>query len=87
MVFIAFALINLSVIRLRFSRPEMHRPFRIPFNIGKVPLPAVLGFLSTSLLMFGVKKEVFIIGIGLTVLGMLFEEFYARKHFIEKHKL
>ncbi|MDO8647300.1 MAG: APC family permease [Candidatus Diapherotrites archaeon] len=79
MLFIAFAIVNLTVIRLRFSEPKMHRPFKIPFNIGRVPIPAVLGFLTSSLLMFGINKDAFIVGLGLVALGIAFEEFHYRK--------
>jgi len=79
MLFIAFALINLTVIKLRFSHPDEKRPFKIPLNIGKIPIPAILGFLTCSLLLFGIKKEVFIVGIALILLGIAFEEFHYRK--------
>jgi APA family basic amino acid/polyamine antiporter len=46
---LAFTLVHLSVLRLRFREPDRDRPFRIPFNVGvrgvAVPLPAVLGLL------------------------------------------
>jgi APA family basic amino acid/polyamine antiporter len=46
---LAFFLVHLSVLRLRFREPDRDRPFRIPFNVpvlGRaVPLPAVAGLL------------------------------------------
>jgi APA family basic amino acid/polyamine antiporter len=40
---LAFTLAHSSVIVLRFREPDRRRPYRIPGNIGRVPVPAVLG--------------------------------------------
>jgi APA family basic amino acid/polyamine antiporter len=44
---LAFTLVHLSVIRLRFREPERDRPYKIPLGVrigrGVVPLPAALG--------------------------------------------
>ncbi|MEX1219939.1 MAG: universal stress protein, partial [Solirubrobacterales bacterium] len=44
---LAITIANLSVIRLRFSRPDAIRPFSIPMSVpfrsGSLPLPAVAG--------------------------------------------
>ena len=46
-VLLAFAAAQAAVIRLRFSEPDLPRPFRTPFNVpirGRdVPVPALLG--------------------------------------------
>ena len=46
-VLLAFTAAQLAVIKLRFSEPERRRPYRVPLNIGRVPLPAVVGALLT----------------------------------------
>ena len=47
-VLLAFTAAQLAVIKLRFSHPEKRRPYRVPLNIGRVPVPAVVGaFLTT----------------------------------------
>jgi len=52
-VLIAFSLVQLAVIRLRYSQPGAFRPYRVPFSIrvfgGELPLPALLGALLTIL--------------------------------------
>ncbi len=68
---LAFFLVNLSVICLRFSKPKEKRAFRIPFSIGKVPLIPVLGALTSLGLLFMLSQEAILYGIGLTVLGGL----------------
>ena len=44
---LAFTLVHLAVIRLRFREPDRDRPYTIPFNLplkrGKLPLTAVAG--------------------------------------------
>jgi APA family basic amino acid/polyamine antiporter len=46
-VLLAFTAAQLAVIKLRFSEPDLQRPFRVPFNVRirgtDVPLPALIG--------------------------------------------
>jgi APA family basic amino acid/polyamine antiporter len=50
-VALAFTAAQLAVIRLRFSEPELRRPYRVPLNVRvrgvEVPLPAVVGSVLT----------------------------------------
>jgi basic amino acid/polyamine antiporter, APA family len=46
-VLLAFTAAQLAVIKLRFSEPGRRRPYRVPLNIGRVPLPSVVGALLT----------------------------------------
>ncbi len=50
-VLLAFTAAQVAVIRLRFTEPELPRPYRTPFGIPfrgtVVPLPSLLGALST----------------------------------------
>jgi APA family basic amino acid/polyamine antiporter len=47
-VLLAFTAAQLAVIRLRMTRPEMRRPFRVPLAIRGVPFPAVFGAACTA---------------------------------------
>ncbi len=51
-VLLAFTAAQLAVIRLRFTAPELARPYRVPWNIRvrgvDVPIPSVIGCLLTS---------------------------------------
>jgi APA family basic amino acid/polyamine antiporter len=47
-VLLAFTAAQLAVIRLRFTHPEKRRPYRVPFSIGRVPVPSVVGALLTA---------------------------------------
>lgn len=50
-VFIAFTAAQLAVVSLRFTEPELPRPFRVPLNFSvgrvRVPLPAIVGAILT----------------------------------------
>jgi APA family basic amino acid/polyamine antiporter len=39
---IAFMLVGASVCRLRYKEPDRDRPYRMPLNIGRLPIPGVL---------------------------------------------
>ena len=47
----AFTAAQLAVIKLRFSEPELPRPFRVPWNVRvrgvEVPVPAIVGSAAT----------------------------------------
>ncbi len=51
-VLLAFTAAQLAVVRLRFSKPELERPFRVPLSVrvrgADVPLPAIVGALATA---------------------------------------
>jgi APA family basic amino acid/polyamine antiporter len=42
-VLLAFTAAQLAVIRLRFTEPELERPFRVPWTIRRVPVLSALG--------------------------------------------
>jgi basic amino acid/polyamine antiporter, APA family len=47
-VLLAFTAAQLAVIKLRLSHPEKRRPYRVPFAVGRVPLPSVVGAVLTA---------------------------------------
>jgi basic amino acid/polyamine antiporter, APA family len=51
-VLLAFTAAQLAVIRLRMTKPELRRPFRVPFGVrirgAVIPVPAVFGALATA---------------------------------------
>ena len=42
-VLLAFTAAQLAVIKLRFSEPDRRRPYRVPFSVGRVPVPPLIG--------------------------------------------
>jgi len=53
-VLLAFTAAQLAVIRLRFVKPDLLRPYRVPFSVrvagAEVPLPAIVGAVLTFLI-------------------------------------
>jgi len=53
-VLVAFTAAQLAVVKLRFSKPGMERPYRVPFSVrvrgADVPLPSVVGALATTVI-------------------------------------
>jgi APA family basic amino acid/polyamine antiporter len=51
-VLVAFTAAQLAVVKLRFSKPGLERPFRVPFSVrvrgADVPVPSVVGALATA---------------------------------------
>jgi basic amino acid/polyamine antiporter, APA family len=47
-VLLAFTAAQLAVIKLRKSEPERRRPYRVPFTVGYVPIPSLIGALLTT---------------------------------------
>ncbi|HEU4611492.1 MAG TPA: APC family permease, partial [Kofleriaceae bacterium] len=39
-VLLAFTAAQLAVVRLRMTRPDLRRPFRVPLSVGRIPVPA-----------------------------------------------
>lgn len=44
---LAFALVNAALVVLRYREPDVERPFRVPFALGRLPLIPALGVVST----------------------------------------
>ncbi|MBL7985714.1 MAG: amino acid permease [Flavobacteriales bacterium] len=50
-IFLTFMVVNVAAITLRFRRPDLLRPYRMPWHIGRLPVIPVLALLLTMLLM------------------------------------
>ncbi|MEK6863030.1 MAG: amino acid permease [Nanoarchaeota archaeon] len=51
-LFLTYALVNLSLIVLRYKKPYIERRFTVKGNIGKFNIPASLGFLTSLILLY-----------------------------------
>ncbi len=79
MIFIVFFMVNLSLIKLRYTDPERNRSFKVPLNIGRFPLPPFLGILSIIFLFSRLSLEVITYGFVLTGFGILIALLRTRK--------
>ena len=70
-IFIVYFFVNVSLIWLRFRRPKEKRAFRSPINIGKFPVLALLGALSTFFMLFYFDYTIVLMELGVIVIGFL----------------
>ena len=66
-VFFVFVAVNVGVIVLRFRQPHHRRPFRVPVNVRRVPLPAVAGLVTVLAVMPSLDPAA--LGFGALMLG------------------
>lgn len=67
---LVFTAINLAVIFLRYRKPDLKRPFRVP-SIGRFPLPCALGAALSLALATQYDARVYMIFGGGVALGLL----------------
>jgi APA family basic amino acid/polyamine antiporter len=67
-VFITFALVNLSLIWLRYRKPELKRSFRVPLSIGRFPVISFLGLMSCLLMI--TQFDLYVVSFGAVILGL-----------------
>jgi len=76
-VFIGFAAVNVSLIVLRYTRPDVPRPFRVPLNVGRLPLLPVVALASVAFLTANLERNALLIGAGLFVSGVVAMEVFS----------
>jgi APA family basic amino acid/polyamine antiporter len=70
-VFAAFAMVNATVIRLRFTQAGRHRPVSVPLTVRRVPLPAVFAIASVGLLALSMDLDALIAGVATLAVGLI----------------
>ena len=78
-IVITFAMVNLSVILLRYREPTLERPFRTPINIGKFPILSLFGVIISAYMMTQFNAYVISVGVGIVAAGALFYVFYSKR--------
>ncbi|HUV82412.1 MAG TPA: amino acid permease [archaeon] len=68
-LFLTFIVINAAIIWLRYKEPEVTRPFRIPINIGNLPILPIIGLVSCLFMLLQMDISILIVGVLLTVVG------------------
>ncbi len=70
-IYVAFITVNGALIRLRWCKPHLIRPFRVPISLGWMPLLPVLGILSCAFMLMQLPTQVLVGGGLLTIMGWL----------------
>jgi APA family basic amino acid/polyamine antiporter len=78
-IVITFAAVNLAVIVLRYTEPDIERKFRVPINIGKFPILPLLGLVISVYMAFQFEIEVVLVGAGIIGVGIIFYILYNKR--------
>jgi APA family basic amino acid/polyamine antiporter len=70
-LFVAFVAVCISLAVLRFTQPDLPRPFRLPLSWGRLPLLPVVGVVLVALQMGNLSPDVLALGAGLFVSGLV----------------
>ncbi len=79
-IVIAFAAVNLSVIILRYTEPQLDRPFRIPLNIGKFPILPAFGCITSVYMILQFDIQVLLFGLVMVAIGVVFYFILKKKN-------
>jgi amino acid transporter len=75
---LAFAAVNVALIVLRYREPELKRPFRVPFTIGRFPILPGLGVVTTLAIATQLDSTALLSGGGALLLFSLYA--LTRRH-------
>lgn len=74
-LFIVYASVNSSLIALRYKQPKLKRGFMSPVNIGKFPILAFLGLLTSIFMLFYFERSILIIELAVIIVGYFIYKF------------
>jgi APA family basic amino acid/polyamine antiporter len=77
-VYLVFIAVNVVVIVLRYRQPHRLRPFRVPLDVGRTPVPSVVALLVVLTLLPGLDPAALLLGAGLVTLGVVVHLALAR---------
>jgi APA family basic amino acid/polyamine antiporter len=77
-IVITFAAVNLAVIVLRYTEPDIERKFKVPINIGKFPILPLFGVGISVYMAFQFEIEVILVGVGIIGVGVIFYILYGK---------
>lgn len=71
-IVITFATVNLAVIALRYTEPDVERKFKVPLNIGKFPILPLFGVGISAYMALQFQIEVVLAGFAIIGIGGVF---------------
>jgi len=71
-IVITFAAVNLAVIVLRYTEPNIERKFKVPINVEKFPILPLFGVGISIYMAFQFEIEVVLVGISIIGIGAAF---------------
>ncbi|MBI2643671.1 MAG: amino acid permease [Nitrosarchaeum sp.] len=79
-VIITFGAVNLSVIVLRYTEPDIERRFRIPINIGNFPVLPMVGLGISAYMAIQFQIQVVLVGLAIIGAGAIFYILYEKRN-------
>ncbi len=70
-LFVVYTSVNASLIVLRYKEPKLKRAFKTPINIGKFPVLAFLGLLTSIFMLFYFEKQILAIELAVIISGYI----------------
>lgn len=70
-VYFVFLAINLTVIVLRWKKPELPRPFAVPWSLARIPVLPALALVSVLIMISRLELRALWMGLGLPVIGLI----------------
>lgn len=83
-IFIVYALVNLSLIWLRYKQPGLERPFKSPIRVGWFPVLAGLGFATSIAMLTQFDSITMIAGVGTIAIGLISNVVIGRHRDIQR---
>ncbi|MCC2639027.1 MAG: amino acid permease [Moraxellaceae bacterium] len=74
-----FVAVQGALVMLRFTQPEVPRGFRVPFSIGRLPLPPLLGIVMALALITQFEAKVYAVGAFAVLVGIVLRELAKRE--------
>lgn len=71
-LFIVYIFVNASLIWLRYKKPTAKRTFKSPINIGKFPVLAMLGIVSSGIMLLQFEATLLLYEVIVAVIGLVF---------------
>ena len=78
-IVITFASVNLAVIVLRYTEPDIERKFKVPLNIGKFPILPLFGLGISVYMALQFEIEIILAGIAIIISGASFYLFNKKR--------
>jgi APA family basic amino acid/polyamine antiporter len=69
-IFVTFMIINLSLIKLRYSNDRTKGSFRVPISIGRIPVLPVVGVAVSLMMIYYLGVSVIVLGAVTAALGV-----------------
>jgi amino acid transporter len=82
-IYLVFILVNLSVLVLRWTRPDASRPFRSPGSVGRLAVTPLFALATVAGLMTFLQTDAWIIGTVCLVVGLAL---WWVRHWLLRHR-